>query len=740
MRSRQRAPPKAQRYGVCPDCDTALTLTLAATATAGQIRCMQLRTMLLTVVSVVTPAASGRNAARPIDPAVPTASTGHLMPVPSQLQWGHGVLRVDSAFTMAVVRQVDDRLPRAIARLRARLEARVGSSLPHLIAKDTTGATLHIDVESAGQRVQSPTEDEHYTLTIDSTHADLRAATMVGALRGMETLVQLLEVRQGQLVLPATTIDDTPRFAWRGLLLDVARHFVPVEGVKRTLDGMAAVKLNVLHWHLSDDQGFRVESKRFPKLTAVGSDGDFYTQQQVRDVVSYARDRGIRVVPEFDMPSHSTTFLIGYPQYASIPGKFEIVRTFGSGEASFDPTSEATYAFIERFVVEMTRLFPDEYWHAGGDEVEDKHWNRSARVRAFKRRKHMRSNDEVQAYFNTRLTSILTRHKRRMVGWDEVLHAKLPQGTIVQSWRGEKFLGQSTSAGYRSLLSAPYYLDHIKTAEEHYLADPIPPWTDLTAPQQALVLGGEACMWSEHVNAETIDSRLWPRLGVIAERLWSPREVNNIADMYRRMNMLDQQLAEFGIGRHLHQEHMVRRMTADDSLREASLTLLDAIAPPTFGQRIRGQRTTQLTPLVHMIDAAVPDPVGRWELSRLVSQLLGDPPAAWGGPDSSDAVDARSRLVATMARWRAALPVVRAGAPAAPFIAELLPAAEAVDRASAIGLEALAYIGTGMRAPQGWADPLLVELTELEQPKMLLRVMIIPAVRRLVNAAAVNSH
>ncbi|MFN8580990.1 MAG: beta-N-acetylhexosaminidase [Gemmatimonadaceae bacterium] len=552
---------------------------------------MQLRQVVIVGALIAPPV----HAQGPAVPSVPF--TGRLMPVPAQLRWGAGALRVDSGFTIAVVRQTDERIPHAIARLRARIEARVGAPLPHLIATDTAGVSLHVDVAGVGQKIQSLSEDERYTLDVDSSHADLRAPTVVGALRGMETLVQLLEVRNGHLVLPAVAIVDAPRFAWRGLLLDVSRHFVPVEGVKRTLDGMAAVKLNVLHWHLSDDQGFRVESRRYPKLHTLGSDGQYYTQEQVRDIVAYARDRGIRVVPEFDMPSHSTTWFIGYPQYASIPGRYEVVRTFGRGDASFDPTSDAAYAFIDRFVAEMARLFPDEYWHIGGDEVDARHWNRSARVRAFKRRRHLRSNVEVQAYFNSRLSAILTRHKRRMIGWDEVLHAKLPTGTIVQSWRDDKYLGQATAAGFKSLLSAPYYLDHIKTAEEHYLADPLPPWSDLTPPQQTLVLGGEACMWSEHVDAETIDSRLWPRLGVIAERFWSPREVNNIADMYRRMNLLDQQLAEFGIGRHLHQERMVRRMTPNDSLREATLSMLEAVAPPTFGQRIRGQRTTQLTPL-----------------------------------------------------------------------------------------------------------------------------------------------
>jgi hexosaminidase len=170
--------------------------------------------------------------------------------------------------------------------------------------------------------------------------------------------------------IPEVVIDDKPRFPWRGLLVDVGRHFMPVEQVKKTLDGMAMVKLNVLHWHLSEDQGFRVESKRFPKLHQLGSDGEYYTQEQLRDVVAYARDRGIRVVPEFDMPGHSTAWFVGYPQYTTRPGPIRIRREWGGADAIFDPTREEVYTFIDRFIGEMVRIFPDAYWHIGGDEVE----------------------------------------------------------------------------------------------------------------------------------------------------------------------------------------------------------------------------------------------------------------------------------------------------------------------------------------------------------------------------------
>ncbi len=285
------------------------------------------------------------------------------------------------------------RLEAAVERTLVRLERRLGVAITRA-AKAAKGAPdLIVEVKGPGQTVQTPDEDESYTLTVTPQGAALKAPTVVGALRGLETLLQLVAADSTGFYLPAVSITDAPRFPWRGLLVDACRHWQPVEVIKRTLDGMAAVKLNVLHWHLSEDQGFRVESKRFPRLQELGSDGKYYTQQEIVDVVSYARARGIRVIPEFDMPGHTTSWFVGYPEFASAPGPYAIERKFGVFDPSFDPTREEVYRFIDEFIGEMAPLFPDPYWHIGGDEVTGRQWNSNIRIQKFMRTNGLRTND-----------------------------------------------------------------------------------------------------------------------------------------------------------------------------------------------------------------------------------------------------------------------------------------------------------------------------------------------------------
>ncbi|HEU5220359.1 MAG TPA: family 20 glycosylhydrolase, partial [Gemmatimonadales bacterium] len=449
-------------------------------------------------------------------PAPPLDARHTLMPVPSSLSWGEGRLRLDSTFHVeSHTPGPDPRLARALDRFRARLGAMTGFGIP------SGAGGLAVTVAGPGEAVQSPDENERYTLDVTPDAAHLEAATTVGALRGLETMLQLVESDSAGWYLPSVRIVDAPRFRWRGLLIDVGRHFEPVEAIKRQLDGMAAVKLNVLHWHLSEDQGFRVESKRFPLLAAKGSDGLFYTQAQIRDIVEYARDRGIRIVPEFDMPGHSTAWFVGYPSLASAPGPYTIERKFGVFDPAFDPTRETTYRFLDGFVAEMGGLFPDRYWHIGGDEVAPRQWRTNPRIQRFMRVNGFKDNDALQAHFNRRLSEILQRHGKRMVGWDEIFNPALPTTTVVQSWRGQASLGDGARKGYSGILSAGWYLDHMLTAEAHYLVDPLPPNNGLSEEEAARVLGGEACMWHEHVTQESIDSRVWPRLAAIAERLWS---------------------------------------------------------------------------------------------------------------------------------------------------------------------------------------------------------------------------
>ncbi|MBA2133255.1 family 20 glycosylhydrolase [Capillibacterium thermochitinicola] len=267
---------------------------------------------------------------------------------------------------------------------------------------------------------------------------------------------------------------DQPRFPWRGLLIDCARHFQPVNVIKRNLDGMAAVKLNVLHWHLTDDQGFRVESKVFPRLHQEGANGQYYTQEQIREIIAYADRRGIRVVPEFDLPGHTSSWVLGYPELASAPGPHHPEIGFGVKDTVLNPVREETYAFLEAFFQEMAALFPDEYIHIGGDENNGKQWAANPEIQAFMHARGLPDTHSLQAYFNRRLHAILTKLKKKMVGWDEILAPDLPASTIViQAWRNKESLWQAAKMGYKRILSHNYYLDLMLPAAFHYQNDPL---------------------------------------------------------------------------------------------------------------------------------------------------------------------------------------------------------------------------------------------------------------------------
>jgi hexosaminidase len=292
----------------------------------------------------------------------------NLMPAPASLQFQAGRLPITKHFAISTSKYSDARLQRAIGRITHRLELHTGIEFETAPAGAGGFNTLIVEVQQSGDFVQSVNEVEAYTLKVTPTQAFLKADTVVGALRGLETLLQLVGSDRDGYFVPAVNILDQPRFHWRGLLIDVCRHWQPVEVIKRNLDGMAAVKLNVLHWHLTDDQGVRIESKKYAKLTEMGSAGDYYTQDQVREIVAYARDRGIRVIPEFDMPGHTTAWLAGYPQLGSAPGPYNIEHAFGVFDPALDPTRENTYEFLDGFLGEMAALFPDAYVHIGGDE------------------------------------------------------------------------------------------------------------------------------------------------------------------------------------------------------------------------------------------------------------------------------------------------------------------------------------------------------------------------------------
>jgi hexosaminidase len=286
------------------------------------------------------------------------------MPAPAHIVMGQGELSIDQNFSVALSGGTDPRLQASVARLISHLTKRTGMPL----SPDAQRPRLEVICGLNGAELQQLGEDESYRLIITPGKATLSAPNPLGVIRGLATFEQLVVPSTSGFAVPSLTIEDSPRFPWRGLHIDVSRHWMPIDVIKRNLDGMAAVKLNVFHWHLSDNQGFRIESKTFPKLQGLGSDGLFYTQAEVRDTIAYARERGIRVVPEFDVPGHSTAWLVGYPELAAAQGPFEIGRTWGVFDPVMDPTADYTYKFLDDFIGEMAALFPDNYFHIGGDE------------------------------------------------------------------------------------------------------------------------------------------------------------------------------------------------------------------------------------------------------------------------------------------------------------------------------------------------------------------------------------
>jgi hexosaminidase len=648
-----------------------------------------------------------------------------LMPQPAKLTPEQGGFVVKSSFTVAVPQFRDERLEAGIRRMLHRLEYETGVPIAKEIQKDSANASLVIDVKGAGEAVQSVDEDESYSLNVTASGAKLQANTVVGAMRGMETLLQLIQPDQSGYLLPAVSIEDTPRFHWRGLLIDVGRHFEPVSVIERTLDGMAAVKLNVFHWHLTEDQGFRIQSKLYPKLTGSGSDGLYYTQEQAKEVVAYARARGIRVVPEFDMPGHSVSWFVGYPEISSGPGPYQIRREFGISDEAMDPTRESTYKFLDGFVGEMATIFPDPYMHIGGDESNGAQWKGNPRIVEFMHEHEMKDTAALQAYFNQHLLKILEKHHKHMIGWDEVLNPALPKDVVVQSWRGVDSLSAGAKQGYQGILSAPYYLDAMKSAEQHYLADPLPPSSDLTPQQRALILGGEVCMWGEQLYERTIDSRIWPRTAAMAERFWSPENVRDVNDMYRRLEVISVRLEAFGLT-HLTQEEVGLRALAGSTDIDALRVFASVLQPVSFGDRYEGQHTSQLTPLDRLVDAVRPDPPSRHEVEVLVHAFLENP---------SQHEAERRQLEEIFGHWKAASPKVQQQVAASPLLAEdATGRAQQFAQLADIGSQALSQLAGGSAAPTGWKQNRLAALDAAEKPQGLVRFTVLGPIRDLVNA------
>ena len=671
--------------------------------------------------------------------AHPESSAVSVLPWPRQLDVGGGSLQLlSSRFETSYEQTSSPRINSAVQRFATEVAQLTG--LPQVT--EDAGVTLRISCEAAGADYPALDEDESYWLVVDDAGIYIDAACDRGVLHGLTTLTQIVSTAG---VIPYVAIDDAPRFAWRGLLLDVARHFLDTQALSRTLQGMALCKLNVLHLHLSDDQGFRFPCTSYPKLASATT----YSAADLSALVDEAAFFGIRVVPEIDMPGHVSSWLAAYPQWGSQASGES--RRFGPHEACLDPTNEDVYTAIGCLFDELADIFPDECLHLGGDEVNPKWWSEEPAIAEFMDANQIADVVGLQAYFNQRVGDLLAARGKTVVAWDEVLHPSLNPDWIVQCWRGATTRDRARANGNRTLVSAHYYLDLNYPVDVHYGFDPLASQTDLVAREDALlddprfshvaagmrwtsqwrqgaiqlasaansgpVLGGEACLWGELVDSEVLDVRLWSRLPAVAERLWSPAECEDPSELHGRLEHYLTQLHPLrGFDLHARSRAQLHKAGVED----AWLPLIDMLEPVKwYGRllgevalqaRISGERIPQArpydadTPLTNIADYLAPESHLARQVDALCAALLAEPGAE----------RAMTELEKLATGWISFNPAAAAPAP----LAELAAACGELGR---LVIERL----QGVPAPQTEA-----QLAEITAPRGELMVAVGPLLHR----------
>ncbi|MGA8740800.1 MAG: family 20 glycosylhydrolase [Terracidiphilus sp.] len=647
-----------------------------------------------------------------------------LMPLPLHVVQGEGQLKIDGGFSIALEGYKDARLESARKRFLSTLSRETG--IPYHDGTTSGEATLVVKTTGASDAVPSLGEDESYHLEVTPAHALLTAPNPLGAMHGLQTFLQLVSITPSGFSAPVVTIDDEPRFPWRGLMIDAGRHFQPLYVIERNLDGMEAVKMNVFHWHLSEDQGFRAESKIYPRLTGKGSDGLYYTQEQMRGIVAYARDRGIRVVPEFDMPCHTTAWFAGYPDLASGKGPYKIETHWGVFDPAMDPTRESTFEFLGKFIGEMTTIFPDAYFHVGGDECNGKEWDANPRIKSFMRAHGLKDNAALQSYFTARVQKLVAAHHRIMVGWDEVLQPDTPKDVVIHSWRGPQSLAAAARQGNRGILSNGYYIDLNQSAAEHYLADPLAgDGASLTPEEKKRVLGGEAAMWSEFTPPEIIDSRIWPRTAAIAERLWSPQDVRDLNSMYARLAVVSDKLEFYGLKHQSFTLPMLQRMSGEAHPKYLAV-LAGVVQPPVGYQREELKDYDWHSPLNHLVDAVPPESDTARKFKNLVDEIVAG--------NASPEMFQKAKEWLTL--WRDNDAKLEPSLKKSDIAAELAPLSQSLSQVAAIGLRALDDLQNHRVADAATTQNDTQVLKAAEKPQAVLRDMAVAPVETLVQAAA----
>jgi hexosaminidase len=414
---------------------------------------------------------------------------------------------------------------------------------------------------------------ESYTLSIAEKGVSVSAGTTAGLFYGLLTFGQMLSAvdsQSGELAIPCIEISDQPRFRWRGMHLDVSRHFFPGEFIKKYIDLLARHKMNVFHWHLTDDQGWRIEIKRYPRLTEIGAwrreqdgttSGGFYTQEEIREIVEYARCRYVTVVPEIELPGHASAALAAYPEYSCTGGPFEVINQWGIFDDVYCPGNEATFTFLEYVLGEVAELFPARQIHIGGDECPKVRWNNHELCRNRMREEGLANADELQSYFVRRIARYLASLGKSVVGWDEILDGGAPAGATIMAWRDVQKGIEAARAGHDVVMTpmSHCYFDHYQAEDDEpkaiggftpletvYAFEPIAP--DLPQEFVEHVLGAQGNVWTEYMHdTKHVEYMVFPRLCALSEVVWSPQSSRNLDDFLMRMKQHLKRLDRLGV-------------------------------------------------------------------------------------------------------------------------------------------------------------------------------------------------
>jgi hexosaminidase len=496
-----------------------------------------------------------------------------IIPRPAKLEVGAGSFQIGPKTSIVFDSRSSD-VPEVAEYLAARLGPPTGFSLA---VRSAVGNVPEDAILLRTGDVLSKLGAEGYQLSVSKKGIKIEAASPAGLFYGVQTLLQLLPAEvegpgKAEGVpwkVPFVKIEDRPRFVWRGAHLDVGRHFFPKEFVKKYIDLLAKYKMNTFHWHLTEDQGWRIEIPKYPRLTEVGAwrreslhdgipHGGFYTQDDIREVVAYAKKRFITIVPEIEMPGHSLAALAAYPELSCSGGPFEVCTEWGVFNDVYCPGNEKTFEFLEDVLTEVIGLFPGEFIHVGGDEVPKVRWQNCVKCQARIKAEGLKGEDELQSYFIKRIEAFLSAKGKRLIGWDEILEGGLAPNATVMSWRGIEGGIEAAKSGhdvvmsptshcyfdyYQGLFDEPWAIGGFLPIDKVYAYEPLP--AELPAEQAKHILGAQANVWTEYLSESSqVEYMLLPRLLALSEVVWSPKDLRGFADFSRRIIPHYDRLAE----------------------------------------------------------------------------------------------------------------------------------------------------------------------------------------------------